>query len=157
MGQQLGVVLAAEAAAFHAGQYPSRKADYSPYVAKQLDIGRALDAPRYARALRILQEARHGKADAALGAADVLLLPTVSQPAPTAAQARLADPTAELSRLAAPFSFTGQPALSLPAGVSSEGLPLAVSLVGRRFADPLVLRVAMALEQTQAARWPAID
>ncbi|MFC0107555.1 amidase [Kibdelosporangium aridum] len=45
-----------------------------------------------------------------------------------------------------PFNITGQPALSLPVGVTSGGLPAGLQLVGRVGADELVLRAAARLE-----------
>ncbi|MBS1152080.1 MAG: nylA, partial [Myxococcaceae bacterium] len=45
------------------------------------------------------------------------------------------------------FNLTGQPAVSVPAGISAEGLPIGVQLVGRMNADGQVLAVARQLEQ----------
>lgn len=45
-----------------------------------------------------------------------------------------------------PFNITGQPAVSLPAGLSAGGLPVGVQLVGPSGADSLVLSVARQLE-----------
>lgn len=53
-----------------------------------------------------------------------------------------------------PFNFTGQPALSLPAGVTPHGLPVGVQLVGRVGDDDLVLRAASRLEAELARPTP---
>jgi aspartyl-tRNA(Asn)/glutamyl-tRNA(Gln) amidotransferase subunit A len=53
-----------------------------------------------------------------------------------------------------PFNLTGQPAVSLPAGLNSAGLPMAIQLVGPRFADTLVLRAATAFERVRPAALP---
>ena len=50
-----------------------------------------------------------------------------------------------------PFNLTGQPAASVPCGFTSEGLPVALQIVGRWHADTLVLQAASACEQ--AAPW----
>lgn len=50
---------------------------------------------------------------------------------------------------ATPFNLTGNPALVLPVGLSPEGLPLSVQLVGRLFDDPLLLRIGRTLEDAQ--------
>ena len=47
----------------------------------------------------------------------------------------------------APFNFSGHPTLSIPSALSSEGMPLSVQLVGRRFDERGLLRVGFALEQ----------
>ena len=46
----------------------------------------------------------------------------------------------------APFNVSGQPAASLPVGVSSAGHPIGVQLVGKPFADALLLSVCRILE-----------
>jgi aspartyl-tRNA(Asn)/glutamyl-tRNA(Gln) amidotransferase subunit A len=48
-------------------------------------------------------------------------------------------------------SVTGAPALALPCGFSSAGLPLGLQIAGRPFDDATVLRIGHAYEQ--AARW----
>ena len=48
-----------------------------------------------------------------------------------------------------PFNLTGQPAISVPMGPGSDGLPLGLQIVGRRFEDDLVLRAAAAWERAQ--------
>lgn len=45
-----------------------------------------------------------------------------------------------------PFNITGQPAASVPCGFTSDGLPVGLQIVGRRFEDALVLRAAAAFE-----------
>jgi aspartyl-tRNA(Asn)/glutamyl-tRNA(Gln) amidotransferase subunit A len=49
-----------------------------------------------------------------------------------------------------PFNLTQQPAVSVPVGLSSKGLPIGLQIVGRRGDDALVLRAARALEQAGA-------
>ncbi len=51
----------------------------------------------------------------------------------------------------APFNVTGSPALSVPAGFSTAGLPLAMQIVGKPFSEALIYRVAHAYEQ--ATQW----
>ena len=57
----------------------------------------------------------------------------------------------EMGTLVAPFSMTGQPALSLPLHWTEDGLPVGVQLVGRRGADEVLLRLALDLQS--AADW----
>ncbi|MFI2366931.1 amidase [Streptomyces sp. NPDC018833] len=53
-----------------------------------------------------------------------------------------------------PFNMTQQPAATVPCGSDPDGLPIGVQLVGPRYADGLVLRVAHALYEVGAARIP---
>ena len=50
-----------------------------------------------------------------------------------------------------PINLTGQPAATVPAGFTDDGLPIGLQIVGRHLDDPLVLRAAAAFET--AAPW----
>jgi amidase len=56
------------------------------------------------------------------------------------------------------FNLTGQPAIALPAGVGSDGLPLSVQLVGRPGAEDMLYSLAAQIEQARpwAERRPAL-
>lgn len=58
----------------------------------------------------------------------------------------------------APFNMTGQPAASVPAGWTDEGLPIGLQIIGRHLDDALVLRASAAYEQANPwrNRWPEI-
>jgi Asp-tRNA(Asn)/Glu-tRNA(Gln) amidotransferase A subunit family amidase len=84
---------------------------------------------------------------------DVLLCPTAPVVAPVhdAEEIAIAGSTyapRAAMRATIPFDLTGSPALTLPFARSSEGLPIGVQLVGRRFEDETVLRVGLLLEAT---------
>jgi amidase len=94
--------------------------------------------------------------DAALQQADVLLMPTCLMTAP-----KYEKPGSYLEALehnlawdggfslnTQPFNYTGHPALAVPVGKSSAGLPASMQLVGRFFDDPLLLRVAYAYQHS---------
>jgi aspartyl-tRNA(Asn)/glutamyl-tRNA(Gln) amidotransferase subunit A len=49
------------------------------------------------------------------------------------------------------FNYTGQPAASVPCGWTKDGLPIGLQIIGRRFDDVGVLKVAAAFEK--AAPW----
>ena len=51
-----------------------------------------------------------------------------------------------------PFDLTGSPALSVPFGLSSGGLPIGVQLVGRHFEEATILRAGVALEELHRPR-----
>ena len=61
-------------------------------------------------------------------------------------------------RATIPADFTGSPAISVPFGWSSDGLPIGVQLIGPHLADALVLRAASALmgQGTAAGRHPPV-
>jgi aspartyl-tRNA(Asn)/glutamyl-tRNA(Gln) amidotransferase subunit A len=82
---------------------------------------------------------------------DLLLTPTLCLPA---FPLGLVGPRAVAGRevthlgwtLCYPFNYSGQPAVSVPAGRTSTGLPVGLQIVGRRLEDALVLRAAATLE-----------
>ena len=55
------------------------------------------------------------------------------------------------TRFTVPFSLTGQPAISVPCGVTGEGLPVGVQIVGALNADGQVLRIARRVEALVAS------
>jgi amidase len=95
--------------------------------------------------------------DAALADVDVLVMPTCLMTAPKnhrpgssleAVEDNLATIHNRGSRNTQPFNYTGHPALALPVGKSSTGLPVSMQLVGRFFEDPLLMRVAYAYQHS---------
>jgi amidase len=101
--------------------------------------------------------------DAALANVDVLVMPTCTMTAPRnhrpesyleAVEDNLTALARGGSRNTQPFNYTGHPALAVPVGKSSAGLPASMQLVGRFFEDPLVMRVAYAYQQ--ATDWEKI-
>ncbi len=52
-------------------------------------------------------------------------------------------------RFTAPFNVTGQPALALPIGLSSDGLPLSMQIIGRPFDEASVFQVAAGYEEVR--------
>ena len=58
----------------------------------------------------------------------------------------------------APFNLTGQPAITLPAGIGSDGLPLSVQLVGRPGAEDMLYSLAGQIETARpwAQRRPPV-
>jgi amidase len=88
--------------------------------------------------------------DSALGQVDVLAMPTCISVAP-----KYAEPISYLDvafRRAVlmntfPYNFTGHPALTVPCG-ESNGLPIGIQLVGRYYADPILLQTAYAFQHS---------
>jgi len=83
---------------------------------------------------------------------DILVSPTLAVPpfalhmqGPERIEGRMVDPGAWLG-FCNPFNLTGQPAVSLPAGLTRDGLPVGIQLVGRHLADAVLIRLAAAFE-----------
>ncbi len=85
---------------------------------------------------------------------DVLVLPSGVGPAPPVEsvpgiQSKEHAASALTGRISftGPFNLAGVPAISVPCGFTTEGLPLGLQIVGRPFAEDTVMRVAHAYEQ----------
>ncbi len=93
--------------------------------------------------------------DQAFERCDVILTPT----APSAAFAigdRMDDPVAMYLNdvFTVPVNLAGLPGISVPAGLSADGLPLGLQLIGRTFDEATILRVGAVVEQ--AAQFSAL-
>ena len=95
---------------------------------------------------------------------DLLLTPTLACPpfpvhmqGPEKIEGRMVDPFAWLA-FTFPMNMTGQPAASIPAGFTEDGLPVGLQIIGRHLDDPTVLRASAAFEAAKpwANRWPAM-
>jgi len=144
-------IVLADAAAYHATALETMPEKYTAPVRIRLEMGRYVLGEDYVRALagraRLTREV-----DAALAQHDALILPTLPIPAPaiganTVQIGATAEPVRNLMlRLTQPFNVTGHPAISMPSGQNTDGLPCAVQLVGRRLQTDALLRVALACE-----------
>ena len=95
-----------------------------------------------------------GEGDVVPTGADVLVLPVTAAPPRAIGSLSGAKALALAGRVAAftpAANVTGQPAISVPAGRTADGLPLAVQLVGRAGSEALLLGLAA---QLQAATGP---
>ena len=105
----------------------------------------------YAKAQNMRRDLRAAYDDA-LTQYDLLLMPTT--PMPAHANDSEGTPQGIMNHAwnmvtnTAPFDMTGHPAISVPCGKTSEGLPVGLMLVGRHFDDATVLRGAHAFEQS---------
>ena len=94
---------------------------------------------------------------------DIFLCPTVPMPAYPHGQREFHIEGQTLAgrhtlRLTLPWDLTGSPAISVPFGWSTEGLPIGVQLVGRHFDELTLLRAAHALEVSRNDhRRPTLD
>ena len=84
---------------------------------------------------------------------NVMALPTNPTPAPKAGELDGLDAVYKMLKpdLASPANLAGIPALAVPAGFNSNGLPVGMQFWGKAFAESTVLRVGYAYQQH--ARW----
>jgi len=132
--------------------------ELSPIARGTLKYGMLLPAAALAQGQRVRTLMRRRLA-ALFAGVDVIAWPTVPAPAPP-----LDAPVVELPsgthsadqanvRGAALANLTGIPAISMPVGLSDDGLPLALQLQAAWGADELLLDAAEALERANGRRW----
>ncbi|SDD20303.1 amidase [Natrinema hispanicum] len=94
----------------------------------------------------------------ALAGHDALVTPTLTVPPygkrladryPTTIDGQDVDGIPTDAMLTWIFNLTGHPAASVPAGLTDDGLPVGLQIVGRRYAEADVLAVAAALERVR--------
>jgi aspartyl-tRNA(Asn)/glutamyl-tRNA(Gln) amidotransferase subunit A len=137
-------------AASHAARPPEEQAEMDPGLVEIARRGAQLTAVEVGLAMAA-RSAYWDRMCRAIEPFDVLVTPTVSVPAfelgivgPDSVNGR---PVAHLAwTLAYPFNQTGQPAITVPCGFTSDGLPVGLQIVGKRYADATVLRAAAAFE-----------
>jgi aspartyl-tRNA(Asn)/glutamyl-tRNA(Gln) amidotransferase subunit A len=140
-----------EASWYHAPTLASNPGGYSPGIRIRLEMGRYVLAEDYVRAMH-LRGRLMTRVDEALRGCDALLLPALPIAAPKlGVQSVTVDGRPEpvrsaTLRLTQLFNLTGHPAIAMPAGRTSEGLPMSMQLVGRRHQTDRLLSIAAAVE-----------
>ena len=141
-----------EGATFHARTLDSEPERYTPVVRRRLELGRYVLAQDYARAMEGRELLRR-EVDAALAGCDALVLPTLPIPAPPVGAETMPiggreEPVRALMlRLTQLFNVTGHPAISIPCGVTADGLPVGLQLVGHRSQTNDLLSTALVIER----------
>src|SRR5579884_481702 len=133
-------VMAVESAAFHQERLRRHPEDYDPRIRALLEEGLSCPAPEYARC-KEHQELLRSEMSHCFESVDALLTPATTSPAPDAGST--GDPAFN-----SPWSYTGFPTISFPAGLSPDGLPLAIQLVGRPGSESALFPVARWCEET---------
>ena len=141
------------------GMWPDRRDDFERMMQRAFSLTEDFPVSKYAEIVK----RRHRLQDelaSVFDQVDVILTPAT---AVTAFKAEGPIPTTiggreVLPGMAVPFTMPanlcGQPAVSVPAGFDSQGLPVGFQIMGRRFADDVVLRLARIVEESRP--WPRI-
>ena len=127
---------------------------YGERTRSRLLQGQTITAVDY---LRAQQQRRTFSSNlrSAMQGVNALVLPTIPIPAIPVEQAHqdiqidgiTENATTALLRLTMPFNLAGLPAVSLPCGFTTGGLPIGLQLVGKPFEESMILRIAHAYQQ----------
>jgi aspartyl-tRNA(Asn)/glutamyl-tRNA(Gln) amidotransferase subunit A len=133
------LTMQAEAATVHAGWIARERHHYSPRIRSEAMVGQLVPSWVYLEAQRVRRRLAAETLQLA-AEVDTFLLPTASNLAP--GPETTGDPSFQ-----SPWSLIGWPSISLPSGISSDGLPFAVQLVARRLDEVTLLRAARRVEE----------
>ncbi|HUV21318.1 MAG TPA: amidase [Gammaproteobacteria bacterium] len=140
-----------EALSFHNRYLEERGHLYSQDFRAGLALGQCLLAEQYIRAKRFIETYRRDMAVIFAGV-DALLTPATPVIAPTIGAVEVSvdgipEPAGNaITRYTSFFNMTGHPAITLPCGMHSAGLPMAAQLVGRHHGDEQLLGLARQIE-----------
>lgn len=133
------IVMATEAAANHGEAFKKHHDDFLPSISALIEEGLAASAVEYIHC-REHQVRLSESILACFEDVDALIVPATLGPAPDTSTT--GDPA-----LNSPWSYTGLPTVSFPTGLSPDGLPLGIQLVGLRHREPDLFRVAAWCEE----------
>lgn len=137
--------------------------EFEPLTMRNLSFGRSRSGAKVIHALRAVRSFAR-EVDTHFAEFDVFALPVLGVPVP---EVGYLDPvalepaeqdkrSAEVFPFTPPFNGTGQPAISLPLGTDSNGLPIGIQFVARYGNEDTLLQLAYQLEEAQpwAHRYP---
>ncbi len=141
---------AVECAIAHEATYPARANDYGAVLAALIESGRKISAMELAR-LQLRRASLKGELDKLLASLDLLLMPVMGRAAWSldglAKAGRDPETVAERLRYTAPFDMSGHPTLTLPGGMTGDGVPTGFQIVGRAFDEAGLLAAGHAYQQ----------
>ncbi len=122
-------------------------------VRRRIEFGLYQPATRYLEALSLRETFLRDYCATAFEDCDVLLTPTMPVTAPRLDEVDVSDGKGmtdlvlKVSRNTRPVSYLGLPALSVPCGFNEAGLPMAMQLIGRPFAEAQLCQLGHAYQK----------
>ena len=149
-----------EALSYHMPWLEARGDLYGADFRAGLALGQNLLAEHYVRAKRMLSVYRR-EVDQTFDDVDALITPATPAIAPklgavSVTTEGLTEPAGNaITRFTSFFNMTGHPAVTLPSGLHSSGLPMGVQLVGQQFGEAELLRLASVIDACPEFHVPA--
>jgi Asp-tRNA(Asn)/Glu-tRNA(Gln) amidotransferase A subunit family amidase len=134
--------------------------DVSPSLLNTLGMGRGHDASDYMDA-NVARTAFYDAVEDALEGLDALAVPVLATPPlpngaafPTEIDGENVSGLPMDWMLSWPFNMSGHPVVTVPAGLTDDGLPVGLQLVGHRYAEERLLELASAFEAARPWSYP---
>ncbi len=153
LNNMAGIVMTSQAAALHREWIESRPQDYADQVRARIEPGFTHSAVNYVDAMRFQKALTDEYLNTCFKDCDVIHIPVFTVQTPTIASTIMGDTQNILKSIAhltyanRAINYLGLPAISVPAGFSSIGMPLAFQLVGKHFDEATLLKIADAYQQ----------
>ena len=139
-----------DGAAVHRDRLKEHPEMFGDDIRRRLEDGAKTTSTEYILARRTQAEVQK-RCELFFESTDYLIVPTTSIAAPTIEGHDAVEQAGRLTRFTAPFNLAGLPAISIPCGFTSEGLPIGLQIISRAWGDAKVLNAAYAYEQ--ATEW----
>jgi aspartyl-tRNA(Asn)/glutamyl-tRNA(Gln) amidotransferase subunit A len=144
-----------EALSYHSRYLEERGELYGSDLRAGLAVGQCLLAEHYVRAKRFVELYRR-QTNAVFDEVDVLVTPATPVIAPKLGTVKVGLEGVEeavgnaVTRFTTFFNMTGHPAITLPVGLHSEGLPMGTQIVARHFGEETLIATANHIEGNDA-------
>lgn len=144
--KQTQIIISSEAYEALGEVAESSPGQLDPNVAARVLSGKNITAPEYQATLREMAQARSQTARL-FERFHAFLTPTT--PIPAIPLAEVDEAVLPLSRFTRAVNYLGLCGLALPSGISAEGLPLSLQIVGQPLDEARILRIGWAFEQAR--------
>jgi aspartyl-tRNA(Asn)/glutamyl-tRNA(Gln) amidotransferase subunit A len=144
-----GQMTVADAATYHRERLSEHPDMFGNDVRQRLEMGRDLGAAGYVMARRT-QSVTRRQLEKLFRDFDLLMLPATPYAAPLIEGGDAVEFARRLTRFTAPFNLTGFPAISVPCGFTTMGLPIGLQLVAAPWCEARLLQAARAYERSVA-------
>jgi Asp-tRNA(Asn)/Glu-tRNA(Gln) amidotransferase A subunit family amidase len=139
-------MIRADALALHRERLDEHPELFGDDVRARLRLGEAVTGWEYARMVERMYEWQRDVRLRFETDVDLILTPTANAVAPPIEGAAMIATTAQLTRFTYPWSLAHMPAVSIPCGFTSGGLPVGMQLGADRYQDALLLRAGVAYQ-----------
>ncbi len=146
-GASQPVIMLSEAFTYHRNNLINKPELFGDMVRDRFRTGGLFSSADYVQAQRVRNVLKREFADI-LKRVDVVMSPTMSTTAPrfdTFTKDALT--TSRTPSFTGPYNLTGMPAISVPCGFTSAGLPVGLQIAGKPFDEPTVFRAAYTYQQ----------
>jgi aspartyl-tRNA(Asn)/glutamyl-tRNA(Gln) amidotransferase subunit A len=139
-------IIWAEAFAVHRQRYLEHPEGFGSDTRRRLEMGANVTGAEFAEAIQGMYEWQRS-IENVFRSVDVIATPTTTRPAPKIEDVETVSITADLVRLNHQWSLAHTPALIVPCGFTSDGLPVGLQLTAARWNDHLLLRLGSAFQE----------